>query len=151
MRSAGLYTPDQIREVIEERMRARWKLGRLLAAVARTAGPGRGKKIAGTLQSFTDFVRDKLKWNTTMATEAQRIGTLPQAELEKHLAEAHRDEYFATFAFLLDRARPYWYAASRRAKSYAWYPVRRAARDPKPSSNHADKQAARVVTGSLPW
>jgi hypothetical protein len=45
MRDAGLYTPDEIRPVNETRMRARWRLGQLLAMVERqrVTGPGRGK------------------------------------------------------------------------------------------------------------
>ena len=35
MESAGLYSPDEIREVNEHRMRARWQLGTLLRNMAR--------------------------------------------------------------------------------------------------------------------
>ena len=44
MKNAGLYTPDELREINEIRMRARYRLGGLLAKIERGAGPGRGKK-----------------------------------------------------------------------------------------------------------
>jgi hypothetical protein len=50
------------------------------------------------LQSFTDFVRDKLGLTTTVAVAAQRIGALPEIELDKLLAAAHWDNHYATFA-----------------------------------------------------
>jgi len=81
----------------------------------RAPGPGRGKKAASGLQSFTDFVRDKLGLTTTVAVAAQRIGALPEIELDKLLAAAHWDNHYATFAYLLDRGRGgSWVSSSRR-------------------------------------
>ena len=78
-------------------------------------GRGRGKKVASGLQSFTDFVRDKLGLTTTVAVAAQRIGALPEIELDKLLAAAHWDNHYATFAYLLDRGRGgSWVSSSRR-------------------------------------
>lgn len=115
MRESGLYTAEQIRRVNALRMRARWKLGRLLAAVTR------GQPAPGTAsQPVTWFrgVLEKLGLDRMTAVRAQRIGALPEPELEKALSEAGSkgDGFFASFAYLLDRARPYWYAASRKQK-----------------------------------
>jgi hypothetical protein len=74
MRDTGLYTTEQIREVNELRMRARWRLGALLTSVERGAGPGRGKMI-GHRSSFLTILRD-LELPKTTALEAQRIGAL---------------------------------------------------------------------------
>jgi hypothetical protein len=52
MRASGLYRVDQIRPVNELRMRARWKLGQILADVDRGHGPGRGKKVMSPSSSF---------------------------------------------------------------------------------------------------
>jgi N6-adenosine-specific RNA methylase IME4 len=115
MRDAGLYSIDVIRPVNETRMRARWKLGRLLAEVERGAGPGRGKKVSHAGTSFRAYL-DELKLNKNRAQEAQRIGTLPDCELEKAFAEARKRDSLLTFADLIHRARPYWYHASRQKK-----------------------------------
>jgi hypothetical protein len=70
-------------------MRARWKLGRLLAAMERAPGPGRGKKIRTLADSFLGFLK-KLKLDEKTSRSAQRIGALPETELDKLLAEAHQ-------------------------------------------------------------
>jgi hypothetical protein len=82
--------------VNELRMRARWKLGRLLAAMERAPGPGRGKKMSALLTSFRDFL-GKLRLDRQTALVAQRIGALPEAELDKLLAEAHQSMDLDTF------------------------------------------------------
>jgi hypothetical protein len=43
-----LYLRLEIREVVEARMRARWRLGQLLVKIDRGHGPGRGKRRVGT-------------------------------------------------------------------------------------------------------
>ena len=70
-------------------MRARHKLGQLLAAVERGAGPGRGKKNHQAGDSFKALLA-ALQLPFTDAQRAQRIGLLPEAELERALAAAHR-------------------------------------------------------------
>jgi hypothetical protein len=76
-------------------MRARWRLGQLLSLVERgqTIGPGRGhvgeKTAGGERPSFTDFLKT-LALKETSAKEAQRIGALPEGELDKALAAAHQ-------------------------------------------------------------
>ena len=82
MRSAGLYSTEQIRPVNELKMRARHKLWRLLAAVVRGAGPGRGKKTDGARPSFSAYIKE-IGLHKQSAQEAQRIGTLPDGDLEK--------------------------------------------------------------------
>jgi N6-adenosine-specific RNA methylase IME4 len=115
MRASGLYRIDEIRPVNELRMRARWKLGQLLAEIERGHGPGRGKKMLSSLTSFRDYLR-QIKLTPPTALEAQRIGTLPEPELERAFAAAHREDILNTFSDLIDRARPWWYQASRKQK-----------------------------------
>src|SRR4051812_40741720 len=79
MRDSGLYPPAQVREVNELRMRARWRLGQLLAAITRGTGPGRGKKNHQAGESFMVRLR-ALDLAFTDAMRAQRIGTLPEPE-----------------------------------------------------------------------
>jgi hypothetical protein len=52
MQAAGLYRTDEIRPVNEARMRARWKLGLLLAKEERGKAPGKGKMISSVGKSF---------------------------------------------------------------------------------------------------
>src|SRR5580700_1744246 len=87
------------------RMRVRWRLGQVLAKIERGAGPGRGKKNDHAGQSFMALLK-RLGLPNTDAVRAQRIGALPESELEKALAAAHAqgDGHFASYAYLLDRA-----------------------------------------------
>jgi hypothetical protein len=99
MTESGLYTADQIRQVNELRMRARWRLGILLAQVERGgAGPGRGKKVYLKGTSFRRFIGD-LGLHKNAVTAAQRIGALPETEFDKALAEAQKKDFLASFAF----------------------------------------------------
>jgi hypothetical protein len=84
MRESGLYDPEQIRPLNETRMQARWKLGGLLARVPRATHPGKGKVALTGLTSLLD----KLGLTGPIALQAERIGTLPENELEKVLARA---------------------------------------------------------------
>src|SRR3954465_8206404 len=63
MGAAGLYPPAQVRAVNELRMRARWRLSQLLAAMDRGTGPGRGKKMLTASTSFRGLLT-KLKLDT---------------------------------------------------------------------------------------
>jgi hypothetical protein len=117
MRDSGLFTDDEIRPINETRMRARWKLGRALADVDRGHGPGRGKKMLSASTSFRAFLNSlNPKLDVRTALEAQRIGALPENELEKAFAAWHQRDDFLTYADLIDRARPYWYKAARATK-----------------------------------
>jgi 16S rRNA G966 N2-methylase RsmD len=51
-----------------------------------------------------------------LRVEAQRIGTLPIAELNASLKQARKDNILCTFGELIRRARPYWYKANRQRK-----------------------------------
>jgi hypothetical protein len=61
-------------------MRARWKLGRLLAAIERHPGTS-----SQAVMSFGDFLA-KIELDPMAALRAQRIGCLPEPELDKALA-----------------------------------------------------------------
>lgn len=115
MKKTGLYRTEEIREVNEAKMRARWRLGQLLSEIERSAGPGRGKKIGSPSQSFTGQLKN---WNleSRIATLAQRIGTLPEADLERIFAVNREADVLTTYEELVDEARSYWYQASRKKK-----------------------------------
>jgi N6-adenosine-specific RNA methylase IME4 len=115
MRDSGLYADADIRPVNETRMTARWKLGRLLAEVERGHGPGRGKKKDDDHPSFLAYLK-QIKLDKQAAILAQRIGTLPEGELEKAFARAHKDNDYLTYNDLIEIGRPYWYQASRQRK-----------------------------------
>jgi hypothetical protein len=97
-------------------MWAVWKLGLLLAKAARSAGPGRGKKKERPVPSFKALI-ETLGLKKPRAIERQRIGAMPERELEKALAAFHKNDDLATISGLLHRARPYWYQASRKANT----------------------------------
>jgi hypothetical protein len=62
-------------------MRARWKLGRLLAAMERgTPFPGSATMVTA-LPRFWEWVSDKLGLAKPTALTAQRIGALPETKL----------------------------------------------------------------------
>ena len=115
MRQAGLYSTAEIRPVNELRMRARWKLGQALAKLERKQG-ARSDLTLSTDQTKFRGILAALKLDKMIALEAQRIGTLPDGELERALTEAHKQDILCTFAELIDRARPYWYQAARQTK-----------------------------------
>ncbi len=115
MKETGLYDIDEIRPVNEIRMWARWKLGAALAKMERGTGPGRGKKVLTDLTSFRAYIK-KLGITPPTSMQAQRIATLPENELEKELTRAAKLAKLTHFVDLLERARPYWYQASRKAR-----------------------------------
>jgi hypothetical protein len=94
MRLTGLYTSDDMRIANEGKLHARWKLGRMLAKEMR--GGGRGKVSTG----LTGLC-ERLDMTRQTAMEAQRIGTLPDAEFENALKPYRGMDYFATFAELV--------------------------------------------------
>jgi MT-A70 len=110
MREAGLYSTEEIRPV-NERMRARRRLGQLLAEIERGAGPGRGKKEGGTRPSFRSYICE-IGLAATAAKEAQRIAALPESELAKALARARDRDTLTHFTELIALARPYWAKAT---------------------------------------
>jgi hypothetical protein len=99
MKNTGLYTFDEMFPVNVAKVKARWKLGRALAAVERgrgertdlTSGEGRPKS------NFKAFVQ-RLDLNPTTAKEAQRIGAMPDEEREKVCALAQKERRFVHYA-----------------------------------------------------
>ena len=91
MRKAGLYKTDEIRPVNEARMRARWRLGQLLAEIERSAGPGRGKKKDDDHPSFLGYLK-QINLHKHIAIFAQRSGTLPVDDLEEAFADAREHD-----------------------------------------------------------
>jgi hypothetical protein len=94
MRQTGLFRDDEVRAVNEGKLRARWKLGGLLAKVER--GGGRGKVSAGLKHLLKQVALDK-----QTALEAQRISAMPVAMLDKTLAWWRERESLGTFDDLI--------------------------------------------------
>jgi len=118
MKSSGLWDIEEIRPVNETRMRARWKLGRLLSEAAR-GKPFPGSATMSPVETrFRSFIAS-LHLDKSRALEAQRIATLPHAELDKALALARAQGRLMSFNELLVWARPYWYRESRQHKHEA--------------------------------
>jgi N6-adenosine-specific RNA methylase IME4 len=115
MKNSGLYTPDELREINETRMRARYRLGALLAKVERGAGPGRGKKMSRPETSFREYLKE-IKLDKARAQEAQRIAAMPPKEFEKALVANHKAGVLNSVGGLVRVARIYWYRAARKAK-----------------------------------
>jgi hypothetical protein len=96
-------------------------LGRLLAGLERkrVAGPGRGKVGGKTIthdeKSFLAYLKE-VGLDKGTAVRAQRIGSLPDAELAKALAQARERDSLLYYEELLILARPYWYQANRKRK-----------------------------------
>lgn len=118
MRKSGLYDLVKLRPLNEARMRARWKLGQLLAKEMKVAGPGRGKKDSIDLNAFKYLIQ-RLKLTHQTANVAQQIGALPEAELLASFAETRMHDVLNTFADLVDRARPFWKIERRKMKHSA--------------------------------
>jgi N6-adenosine-specific RNA methylase IME4 len=112
MHDCGLYSIEDMRPINEARMRARWKLGRALKAVERTAGPGRGK-VEKTLSGFTSFLKD-LGLTKPTALEAQRIGAMPEDKLIKAFEQWRQRPDLLHYSDLLMIAKPYWHQELRR-------------------------------------
>ena len=84
------YRNEEIRPVNEMKMRARWKLGRALAEVERgDPGPAGDKDAARPY--FKDYIKS-LGLKKQSAQEAQRLGTLPEDELEAAFAQAPEND-----------------------------------------------------------
>jgi hypothetical protein len=115
MHAAGLYGLDEIVPVNQDRMFARWKLGRVLAKIERKGGPGRGKKMSHDATSFRALLTE---WGIDKdgAVRAQRIGALPDKERDAAFKEARENLELLYFDKLITLARPYWYKANRQRR-----------------------------------
>jgi hypothetical protein len=82
---APLWLPDEIREVNEHLMRARWQLGTLLRKMARD-----GKTMLLTATQFTAEL-ERIGLDRVVAMEAQRLSCMPKDELEKALVRNHKN------------------------------------------------------------
>ncbi len=115
MRQAGLYSTEEIRPVNETKMRARWMLGKALAKVERGQGARTDLTLGAARPKFNAYIKS-IGLAGTAAKEAQRIGALPEPDLEKTFAEMREQDILNTYVELIGRARPYWYQESRRRK-----------------------------------
>jgi N6-adenosine-specific RNA methylase IME4 len=117
MRKSGLYRTDEIRPVRELFLDSRWTLGRMLRKIMRheTHGGRPKKNLVRAAPSFAAELR-RLNLVPKRAIEAQRIGTLPEAEKAKTYRDAQKQDVLPTIELLIDVARPYWYQESRRQK-----------------------------------
>lgn len=112
MRAAGFDQGD-LHEVNEHRMRARWRLGQMLAAIGAKRGGSKGRPalLKGLLA--------RLKLESKRAQEAQRLGTMPKVELEKRFRELRESGEFATITWLIAQAYPFWHKERRRQRHAA--------------------------------
>jgi N6-adenosine-specific RNA methylase IME4 len=108
------FLPKEAREVNELRMRAKWKLGKLLAAVERAQGARSDKDLtsSGGLMKLLKAI----KLNRQTAVELQRIASMPERELDAELKAAAKIDAMTTLAALLRRARPFWFKENRERK-----------------------------------
>ena len=109
MRAAGFDQGD-LHEVNEHRMRARWRLGQMLAALGAKRGGSKGRP------ALLKDVLARLKLESKRALEAQRLGTMPKIELEKRFRELRESGEFATIAWLIGQAQPFWHKEQRRQR-----------------------------------
>jgi N6-adenosine-specific RNA methylase IME4 len=110
MEACGLYSREDMREVNETRMEARWFLGKALTQIERQQGGSKSR--SGILNALLA----EINLNKNRVVEVQRLATLPEAELEKAFAMAHKEERLCYLSELIEIARPYWYQASRKQK-----------------------------------
>lgn len=115
MRKAG-FSQGDMHTINEYRMRARWRLGQMLAAMERGRPGGRASTTTGRRSSFWKWVKDTLGLPHPRAVEAERIGYLPKIELERIFQKARAARELVTTKGLVDDASPYWYKASRQAR-----------------------------------
>ena len=109
MRKAG-FSQGDLHEVNEARMRARWRLGQMLAAITRANH--RPKKGVRAAPLFRETL-DRLGLERKRAIEAQRLGMMPKIELEKLFRKMREIGDFATITWLVNEAYPYWYKERR--------------------------------------
>jgi len=111
--AAGFKAMEEQRPWTELRMRARHRLGQLLAGEMRSKG-----YKATSLSPFMTFTGIVKRIGMTMpiAYEAQHIGALPADELDAALAACAKAGTLCTFAELVRLAKPHWQKTERRAR-----------------------------------
>ncbi len=114
MRKSGLYRLDQIRPVRELFLDSRWTLGHLLDKLLRgKPGPQKDNSRAG------NYLRDELKrlgLDKNRASEAHRIGALPEDQKTRAYRDAEKQDILPTVSMLVERAKPYWHIEQRKQK-----------------------------------
>jgi N6-adenosine-specific RNA methylase IME4 len=110
MRNTGLFKPEQVREANEGKIRARWKLGRLLAQIERAKHPGKGKVASASLTSLLK----QIGLDRQTAMESQRIGAMPKPKLDKAFEPYRGTEDYITYRELIIYARPFWHQEKRK-------------------------------------
>jgi N6-adenosine-specific RNA methylase IME4 len=101
-------------EINIERMRARWKLGRLLREVERM--PESERRRDHVDQVYMVGLLKTLKLDRRLALQAQRIGCLPEDKIEQIFADALQNEDMLTYDRLEEIARPWWKKENREAR-----------------------------------
>lgn len=116
MKRSGIYRTEEIRPVRELFLDARCELGGMLRKALRAPrGDNRKKTKERAAPSFNDELK-RLNLEKKRAIEAQRASCLPVSSRNKVYAEAKQQEVLPTLSWLIDEARPYWYADSRKTK-----------------------------------
>jgi N6-adenosine-specific RNA methylase IME4 len=116
MERSGLYQIDQMRPVRELFLDSRWVLGGMLRKMLRRPrGENARKTKSPTGASFKDELT-RLNLNKNIATDCQRISTLPIKEKAAAYANAEQQKVLPTIELLIDVARPWWYRESRKTK-----------------------------------
>lgn len=115
MHDCGLYSVEDMRPVNELRMRARWKLGGALAGVERNRG-ARNDLTSGSKATRFSKLLKAIGLEGKVALRAQRIATMPDAELLKAYDLARKEARLLHYSELIVIARPYWYKANRETK-----------------------------------
>ena len=77
---------EERRPLVEMRLRARWKLGQMLAIVERSQGERTDKKTSSA--GLTKLLAE-LELDRQTALEAQRIGTPPEETVENDCNQHH--------------------------------------------------------------
>jgi N6-adenosine-specific RNA methylase IME4 len=114
MHAAGMYDPDEIRDVVELRIRARWKGGGLIDEILPGSKGGRPKLSQGVTVKTKEL--EKIGLNRMDALRWHRLHCLPEKILNAQFAHARVQLVLCTLDGLIKVARPYWYKASREQK-----------------------------------
>jgi N6-adenosine-specific RNA methylase IME4 len=115
MEKSGIYDKNKIRPYVEEKMRARWKLGLLLSRMERGKAPGKGKMLSQPGTSFRVYLK-QLGLDKNRAQDAQRIACMPEKKLEQTISEHRSNGQLLRYDDLIRVSKEFWYKESRRAR-----------------------------------